>query len=133
MIQTDSGPSLVTTLYGREPGSPEQLPRGRGARRVSRAAVVLRVAHHVGLFAAFVAAGLSIMLLAGAVVGCTTPVAYRSVDRSRFEAIAPEVSAYWAADPRLDDEQKARRFRLLRAWDADSAGLDERQNPVSSK
>ena len=81
---------------------------------MSRAAVVLRVAHHVGVFAA------------GAVVGCATPAAYRSADRSRFEAIAPEVSAYWASDPRLDAEQKARRFRLLRAWDADSAGLDER-------
>lgn len=64
---------------------------------------------------------------------CVTPPSYRTADRSRFEAIAPEVSAYWAADPKLDAEQRDRRFRLLRAWDADSAGLDERQNPVASK
>lgn len=41
-------------------------------RRVSRAAAVLRFAHHVGVFAAFVAAGLAILALAGALAGCST-------------------------------------------------------------
>lgn len=65
--QTESG--LVRVLYGRELGDP--LPRDTRAR-VSRAAVVLTVAHRVGVFAVGVAIGLAILLAAGALAGCST-------------------------------------------------------------
>lgn len=65
--QTESG--LVRVLYGRELGDP--LPRDARAR-VSRAAVVLTVAHRVGVFAVGVAIGLAILLAAGALAGCST-------------------------------------------------------------
>lgn len=67
--------------------------------------------------------GLALVL---ACAGCSTPSNYRTADRSRFEVIAPEYDRYVDADPKLDAEQRERRHRLTRAWDADSAGLDER-------
>lgn len=67
--------------------------------------------------------GLALVL---ACAGCSTPASYRTADRSRFEVIAPEYNRYVDADTSLSPEQKERRHRLTRAWDADSAGLDER-------
>jgi len=67
--------------------------------------------------------GLALVL---ACAGCSTPASYRTADRSRFEVIGPEYDRYVDADAGLSPEQKERRHRLTRAWDADSAGLDER-------
>lgn len=108
---TDSG--LVRTLYGREPGEGHTLTRdvvGDALWTLLRVAMLGTIA----------------FLLFGFMCGCSTPLSYRSADRSRFEAIAPEYDRYVDADPALSPEQKERRHRLTRAWDADSAGLDER-------
>jgi len=69
---------------------------------------------------------LVVLALVLACAGCSTPASYRTADRSRFEVIGPEYDRYVDADAGLSPEQKERRHRLTRAWDADSAGLDER-------
>lgn len=50
--------------------------------------------------------------------GCSLQGAYVAADKATFEAIVPEYQAYVAADPALDEEQKERRGRTLKAWEA---------------
>jgi hypothetical protein len=42
--------------------------------------------------------------------------AYVAADRATYEAVAPEYSAYVAADPKLSEEQRARRDRAIQTW-----------------
>lgn len=60
-------------------------------------------------------------LLGGCGAGGVNPFAapnsdYVTADRATFEAVAPEYSAYVAADPSLDAEQIARRQRTVATW-----------------
>jgi hypothetical protein len=50
--------------------------------------------------------------------GCATTLdgAFAQADRATYDAVAPEYSAYVAADPKLDDEQRARRNRTVETW-----------------
>lgn len=49
--------------------------------------------------------------------GCNPAKLYVQADRSTYEAVSPEYRSYVGMDGRLSDEQKARRYRLLEAWD----------------
>jgi hypothetical protein len=50
--------------------------------------------------------------------GCATTLddAYAQADRATYDAVAPEYSAYVAADTKLDEEQRARRNRTVETW-----------------
>jgi len=66
----------------------------------------------IGLVLALVAFGVLL-----AMVGCgSLDHAYLNADASTYNVIAPAHSAYIAADPTLNDEQRERRWRKLRSW-----------------
>lgn len=50
--------------------------------------------------------------------GCSLQSMYVAADRLTFEAVAPEYVDYVNGDPKLTKEQKKRRHRTVRAWDA---------------
>ena len=62
-------------------------------------------------------AGLAVSaLLAGA--GCARPGdAFVAGERATFEAVAPEYLQYVAADPVLDEDERARRRRTVATWE----------------
>lgn len=48
---------------------------------------------------------------------CSPTRAYLEADRAVYEIVAPAFRTYLEADPALTPNQKARRARLLDAWD----------------
>lgn len=61
---------------------------------------------------------LRVVLLLPLLCSCGLSEAYVAADRATYNAIAPEYRAYVEADPALSAEQKARRERTIKAWDA---------------
>lgn len=66
---------------------------------------LLRLAWLIGIFA-----------FAGFGSGCNIAKDYVAADRATFDAIAPEYRSYIESDPKLDEEQKARRRRTIDSW-----------------
>jgi len=48
--------------------------------------------------------------------GCVVQKDYVAADKATFDAIGPEYRAYVESDPKLDQDQKARRLRTLESW-----------------
>jgi len=63
-------------------------------------------------------AALFLPLLLLTLFGCQPAALHLEADRLTYDAVAPEYLQYVDADPRLDDEQRARRRRTVEAWSA---------------
>jgi len=58
------------------------------------------------------------VLLMLSLEGCSASKTYVEADRAVFDVVAPEWADYFGSDAALSNEDKERRRRLIRAWDA---------------
>ena len=59
-----------------------------------------------------------LLFLTLSAVGCCTDELYRKADRLTFDSISGEYIAYVRSDTTLDADQKTRRERKIRTWEA---------------
>jgi hypothetical protein len=71
------------------------------------------------------------LLLALCLCGCaaSVPATWVAADRARFDSVGSEYRTYYAADPSLSPDDKARRDRTMSLWQKD---LEEHEAAVKA-